>query len=77
MKNGKKPTRKQFGFIRSKGLNPENWLVVKDCTDRMVIVHRHFDRNVRVLRKEVYEQEDELVTVCPCCGQVRKGGHHG
>ena len=72
MKNGKKPTRKQVGFIQKKGLNAENWLVVKDCPDRMVIRHKHFDRNVRVLRREQYEQEDEPVTVCPCCRQERK-----
>ena len=53
MKNGKKPTRNQRMFIRSKRLNPENWLVVKDTPTEMVLVHRHFDSNVRKIRKAV------------------------
>ena len=53
MKNGKKPTRNQRMFIRSKRLNPENWLVVKDTPSEMVLVHRHFDSNVRKIRKAV------------------------
>ncbi|EIS7335511.1 MULTISPECIES: DUF6906 family protein [Listeria] len=40
MKNGKKLTRNQATMIKSNGLNPENWLVVKNLNDRMEIVHR-------------------------------------
>ena len=53
MKHGKKPTRSQRMFIRSKRLNPENWLVVKDTPSEMLLVHRHFDRNTRRIRKAV------------------------
>ena len=55
MKHGKKPTRKQVAFIQSKRLNPGNWLVVKDTPEKMVLVHRHFSRNIRVIRKAVRE----------------------
>ena len=55
MKHGKKPTRKQAMFIRSKRLNPENWLVTKDTPTEMVLVHRHFDTNFRRIRKAVKE----------------------
>ncbi|MBC1979826.1 hypothetical protein IBB71_02525 [Listeria welshimeri] len=40
MKNGKKLTRNQATMIKSNGLNPENWLVVKNLNDRMEIVNR-------------------------------------
>lgn len=55
MKHGKKPTRKQMDFIKRKGLNPDNWLVVKDTPEKMVLVHRHFDRNKRIIWKAVRE----------------------
>ena len=51
MKNGKKPTRSQRMFTQSKRLNPENWMVVKDTPEEMVLVHKHFDTNVRKIRK--------------------------
>lgn len=41
MKHGKAPTRAQKQFIRDRlGLNPENWLVVKDNPMELVLVHR-------------------------------------
>lgn len=51
MKNGKKPTVKQRKFIKSHGLNWENWLVVKDLPEMMLLVHRHSDRTTRVIHK--------------------------
>lgn len=40
MKNGKKPTVAQRDFIAAAGLDPKNWLVVKDTPERMDIAHR-------------------------------------
>lgn len=40
MKHGKVPTVAQRKHIKSFRMNPENWLVVKDTIDEMVIVHR-------------------------------------
>ena len=40
MKHGKNPTRKQKMFIKKNKLNPENWLIVKDCSECFEIVHR-------------------------------------
>lgn len=40
MKNGKRPTRKQKILIKQRGLNPENWLVMKNLPKEMHIVHR-------------------------------------
>ncbi len=40
MKHGKNPTRKQKMFIKKNKFNPENWLIVKDCSECFEIVHR-------------------------------------
>lgn len=40
IKNGKRPTLKQKMLMRSHGLVPENWLVVKDTSSVMEVVSR-------------------------------------
>ena len=50
MKHGKKPTVAQRKVISACGLNWENWLVVKDTPEGMVIVHRYSGK-VREIRK--------------------------
>jgi hypothetical protein len=40
MKAGKKPTKKQSIFIESQGLNPKEWLIVKNEAHQIVLVHR-------------------------------------
>lgn len=49
--NGKKPTRKQREFIERYRLNSRNWLVQKDTTEILQIVHRYSD-SVRILPKK-------------------------
>lgn len=49
MKNGKRPTRAQKMLIKEAGLNPNNWLVVKNLHDQMHIVHRETNSE-RVIR---------------------------
>lgn len=51
MKHGMKPTRAQRKLIERWRLDPQNWLVVKDTPTEMVLVHRHFDTNVRTISK--------------------------
>ena len=51
MKHGKKPTVNQAKFIKSMGLNSREWLVSKDTSTEIVIVHRHTD-TVREIKKE-------------------------
>lgn len=41
MKHGKAPTVAQKILIKSNRLNPDNWLVVKNLLDVLVICHRH------------------------------------
>lgn len=40
MKNGKAPTREQKKIMRSHGLVPDNWLVVKNLPDALEVVSR-------------------------------------
>lgn len=51
MKNGKKPSWNQRKLIQQLGLDPHDWLVVKDQPTEMVIVHR-FTQTVRTINKE-------------------------
>ncbi len=53
MKHGKTPTRKQKKKIISLGLNPENWLVSRDNTDELVLIHRKTGNVRRKGYKEV------------------------
>lgn len=40
MKHGRKPTLNQKLLIKEAGLNPDNWLIVKNLPDKLNIVHR-------------------------------------
>lgn len=40
MKHGKRLTLKQKEILQTVGLNPNNWLVVKNLPDKLVLVHR-------------------------------------
>lgn len=40
MKNGKRPTLQQKKLMRSHGLVPENWLVVKNTQEYLEVVSR-------------------------------------
>lgn len=44
MKHGVSPTRKQKILLTKLKLNIENWLVVKDMPDKLVIVHKHSNK---------------------------------
>lgn len=48
MKAGKRPTRRQMEDIKSAGLNPGNWLVVKNLVDELHIVHRETGRQRKI-----------------------------
>ena len=40
MKNGKVPTLAQKKIMKTNGLNPDSWLVVKNLTDSLTVVSR-------------------------------------
>ena len=51
MKHGRKPTVRQSIFIEEHGLNPMDWLVVKDNATEMLLVHRYSDKTTRRIAK--------------------------
>lgn len=55
MKHGKKPTREQMKLMVKWKLDPTMWLVSKDTTTEMVLVHRHFDNRTKTIPKGVRE----------------------
>lgn len=52
MKHAKKPTREQRKLITKARLKPEDWMVERDTTEKLVLVHRHFDSVSRTISKE-------------------------
>lgn len=51
MKHGKRPSKAQAILIKQSGLNYANWLVVKDTSTELVLVHRHSDDTMRTIQK--------------------------
>lgn len=52
MKHGKNPTRKQKMQIKAARLNCENWLVVKDSAEELILQNRQTGK-LRTIRKEL------------------------
>ena len=48
----KKPTRQQKMLIKTKGLNPDNWLVVRDDRKRLEIQNRHSLKVKTIVRED-------------------------
>ncbi|MHC1722773.1 MAG: hypothetical protein AB9836_06160 [Aminipila sp.] len=42
--HSRKPTRREKVLISSYGLQPLNWLVSKTSKDKLILVHRHTNR---------------------------------
>lgn len=40
MKSGKRPTRNQKKFLIQNSLNPANWLIVKNLSKEMLLIHK-------------------------------------
>lgn len=53
MKHGKKPTYEQRKVIQQFGLNPTEWLVVKDTPTEMVLVSRQDNKRTESIHKGV------------------------
>lgn len=52
MKHGKRLSRDQKQLLAKWGLNPADWLAVKNTSEELVIVHRHSDKTMRTIPKE-------------------------
>lgn len=53
MRNGKRPTRAQKKFLRSKGLDPDAWLVVKSTSGSLEVVSRIALKKQRIGGKQL------------------------
>lgn len=51
MKNPKKPTYSQRKLIEHYRMDAHDWLVVKDTSTELVIVHRYSDKTMRTIPK--------------------------
>lgn len=52
MKHGKKPTREQRKLLEKWKLDPAMWLITKDTSTELHLVHRFSDRTTRTIMKE-------------------------
>ena len=52
MKNGKRPTVAQMKLMQKWGMNPNDWLTVKDTSTELVVVNRWSDKTVKTIHKE-------------------------
>lgn len=52
MKHGTKPTVRQAKILQAKRLKPEDWLVERETTEAIVVVHRYAPNTTRVISKE-------------------------
>ena len=51
MKNGKRPSVRQKKLMAAWGLNPADWLVVKDTSTELELIHRNSDTTRRMIPK--------------------------
>lgn len=47
---GKRPTLAQKKFLKGKGLNPANWLVISDDQYRIIVMHRQSLKHKTLIR---------------------------
>lgn len=55
MKHGKKPTREQRKMLEKCKVNTYDWLVERETSTELVLVHRHFDNKTKIIPKGVRE----------------------
>lgn len=67
MKNGKKPTYNQRKIIQEAGLDPHDWLVVKDTSEAMVLVHRHNEKTTNTIQKDWFKSNRFYGLVAGLC----------
>lgn len=55
MKHGVRPTVSQKKLMVKWKLDPTMWLVSKDTSTEMTLVHKHFDKVTKIIPKGVRE----------------------
>ena len=59
MKNGKRPTKAQKKILAFYGFHPEDWLISKNTSTELVILHRYTERTRHIPKHRDTE------TICP------------
>lgn len=54
MKNGKRPTKSQKKLLSSLGIHPDDWLISKNTSTEMIIVHRFTERTRSIPKRRNY-----------------------
>ena len=49
MKHGKKPTREQRKLLQKWKLNTYDWLVERETSTELVLIHRYSDKTKRIV----------------------------
>ena len=55
MKHGKKPTREQRKLMMKWKVDTYDWLVERETSTELVLVHKHFDNKTKIIPKGVRE----------------------
>ena len=55
MKHGTKPTREQRKLMMKWNVNTYDWLVERETSTELVLVHKHFDDKTKIIPKGVRE----------------------
>ena len=55
MKHGKKPTREQRKLMEKWKVNTYDWLVERETSTELVLIHRHFENTKKIIPKGVME----------------------
>ena len=55
MKHGTKPTREQRKLMMKWKVNIYDWLVERETSTELVLVHKHFDDKTKIIPKGVRE----------------------
>ena len=53
MKHGTKPTREQRKLMDKWRVNTYDWLVERETSTELVLVHKHFDKTKKIIPKGV------------------------
>ena len=55
IKHGKKPTREQRKLMEQWKVDTYDWLVERETSTELILVHRHFDNKTKIIPKGVRE----------------------
>lgn len=60
MKNGKRLQRWMKDLLKKKGLNPDNWLYIKNTPNELVIMHKYLEKTRTIpMEKGARKREKE------------------